>query len=222
MLKLPGVRSVDRQGRLFEVEIHNAGLSRHYVGEFCEDATAVLSGGVRLKTDSRIKTCPDIHLSKRVFCEVKGVGCSKRAIVYDHRLAKDRQFVDESRATLLYWFWRHRFRVLNAKTENELYAGLAASLESVVVVDFPTLERYLLARPVKVMNTGSFTKDGKRLGYGGYGYGRGWSVKVSEFEEGSRVVRSLFPIEVRGQRLTGFGVYISPGAERALRGVFPR
>lgn len=52
------------QQRLFDDEtaIHSTGSCRCHVGNFFENCTASLTGGSRLKTDSRIAVCPDLRL----------------------------------------------------------------------------------------------------------------------------------------------------------------
>lgn len=53
------------QQRLFDDEtaIRSTGQARCLVGSFYENATANLTGGMRLKTDSRVTVCPDLRLS---------------------------------------------------------------------------------------------------------------------------------------------------------------
>lgn len=52
------------QLRLFpdEQAIHSTGNTRCLIGSFYEDCTSNLTGGTRLKTDSRIAVCPDLRL----------------------------------------------------------------------------------------------------------------------------------------------------------------
>jgi len=206
-------RAQDRQLLFFDVVTLSLGLARVTTGDFFEVAAASVSRGTLLRTSSDCDICPDLYHSPGLYSEIKAVGRSGSAIIYDHRLAKDRRFIDNTGSQLHYWFWRHTFKVTEAETPSELRAGLSQAVTKLFILDFPTLERILLSRPVKVLNTAGVSRNGKAIGYGGKGYGHGWSLTMTSIEEYCTLVRELPPTQAYGEHLKTIPVYLSHGEQ---------
>lgn len=216
-------RLEDRQLRLFPVETPNwsvpittHGYARYLTGDFFEEATATVSGAVRLKTDSRCY-CPDLRWDESIYFETKAIGKSNRAIIYDHRLEKDRVYCRRKRISMYYWFWRHTHSVLQSPDHRHLQSSLGQSIVEIFVVSLGVVEHIVSTIPLKILNTGGTIKTGpnagQRLGYGGKGYGKGWSLPVTELQECSALTCMYMPgfFSVYGHPLTALRIYTISG-----------
>jgi hypothetical protein len=182
-MPLPPPMRTHYQKSLFDFEGVTEHSARNWVGDFFEQATAVLTRGVRYKDSSRYEICPDVGWSPKVLFETKAVGQSNASIIYQGRLKKDRRLVDANDVDLCYWFWRHSYRVTEAETKEQLRRDLAQALRHVLLVDLHDIEQYCWSREVKVLNTG-YTKAGHPLKYGSTekGYGMGWAVSMKQMQ----------------------------------------
>ena len=194
---------------MFDAKVLSHGMCCYLAGDFFEQATAMLSGGERLKTDSRCVTCPDVRFTEKTFFESKSVGKTGAAIIYKTRLRRDKQFCNKGRE-LLYWCWCHRYRVGDAKSLAELHAGLAGELLDVLVFRFDHL--YAACRHVepKLLNN-AYSKSGKRLGWGSRGYGWGWNVSMRAWRTASQDLLVVPRLMVYDQQLTNIKVRFGPG-----------
>lgn len=113
-------------------DLPSQAMARPFVGDFFEEATRVLSGGVRLKTETD-SLCPDLLLPNGFFCEVKSVGNSRQSLLYEHRIEKYERLMRQGKK-LLYVFWLHNCRSTDYKTLFTLREALARSVVSVAVV----------------------------------------------------------------------------------------
>lgn len=201
-ITLPKPRRRPDQGTLFDVDplLTSTGAARSWVGDFFEEATAVLTGATRLRTDGRLPWCPDLQFSARHFLESKAVGQSGQMIVYEGRANKDADNLRRRRARLTYVIWRHRFRTTTATSHGELRRGLAEGVEYVLLIDFAELHAILRKIPPRKVNT-VYTIAGRRNGYGSEskGYGIGWTISLRSLIPGAwRPESSLFRLEVYG------------------------
>lgn len=168
------------QGTLFSAErpLETAGAARSRTGDFFEELAKFALVADRIKVDSTADICPDLRIgSSNVFVESKAIGNSGQAILYANRVAKDRRFIREGNR-IVYAFWRHRFAAMGAKTIEELWRGLGASIECLSLLDERTLRGILQGRPKRRINS-RYMKSGVRNGYGSNGYGVGWCFPYS-------------------------------------------
>lgn len=148
---------------------------RNYVGDYFEEATAVLTRGTRLRTDSTKDVCPDIRLSDGSFLEVKSIGCGNAAMAYHNRLEKDMEFIRQGNK-LEYLLWKHNYRVNPKLTLPDLREGLANATEYAILVPFETFYRILTAGPKMILNAKNTAR-----GYGSLGYREGYRTRMSHF-----------------------------------------
>ncbi len=89
-------------------QVITAAAVRTVTGDWCEEASARILGGVRHRTDGQADFCPDVVLPGRargeVFIESKSCRHG-RALVFKKRLANDLRLAKEGKR-LLYLFWR--------------------------------------------------------------------------------------------------------------------
>lgn len=138
------------------------------VGDFFEEATAVLSRGRRFVTDSGCEYCPDVSVNgHRLFVESKASGRGNRIILYSSRLKREDEWAVNNRATIEYYIWRHKFYSRLYDTDEAARAGLAASTYEVVIVPMAILHKLAKESPAKPIN---------RKGPEGYVYG--WQLPV--------------------------------------------
>lgn len=205
MVKLPKPKAVDRQRRLFETDklLLSKGETRWAVGEFFEQAVADVSGGVRLKTDSRCDICPDLQFTEDLFGETKGIGKNNAVIFYECRFEKDQRFIRETGNSLIYWLWKHDCPVLEAESYNDLRDGLAARTQRLIVIDHDLLERGTQLRAPRIVNSG-YNANGQPTGYGKNGTGSGWTIRLSFFLDHCEQVADLPRVRVYDKhRITG-------------------
>jgi hypothetical protein len=203
--------SRERQGVLFEHEAEiNHHSARNWAGDFFEQATTILSGGVRHKDAANFAICPDVSWGDDVLFESKGVGRSNESIVYAGRLKKDRALVDASGRDLYYWFWRHRHRTKESRTKDELRRSLAENFRQLIIVDLWQVEQYCWSREIKTLNTG-YTKAGHPLKYGASdkGYGLGWGVSMKAMLALCELRMVVPEIQVHGVPFRNIEVYTS-------------
>lgn len=114
-------------------------MVRPWVGDFFEQATISLTGGVRLKTVAG-SLCPDVKLPSQWYAEVKSIGGSRARIIYKHRMEKYEQFMKQGNK-LVYVFWLHNCKATEYKTLFSLREALANSVLSVAVVSAKEVHR---------------------------------------------------------------------------------
>lgn len=170
------------------LELHdrpcNMAASRNFCGDFFEEATAVVFGGMRLVTDSQCDVCPDIKLvGLNHYGEVKCIGNNGSAIIYEHRRTKDLEFISRNGVTLEYFFWRHQTSVNDYRYVGVLRESLARTVSDLVRIPATVVHAYLADKPTRVLNTKTKTDSGQRLGYGTNGYGKGWSIPYTVLQE---------------------------------------
>lgn len=183
-MELPHLKTIDRQLKLFDADrlLTSTGELRWAVGEFYENKTAEVSGASRMRTDSRCKICPDLYYAPRVFFETKGVGKTGHIILYKGRLKKYQDFFAAGNS-IHHWIWSHRFRAMGAATYNDLYSGLAAATQKLLIVDFQFLVDLTTGRPEKLINN-QYNKTVKKGGYNNNEqYGTGWTIPVKTIVE---------------------------------------
>ncbi len=187
-MKMPGPRVVDRQRRLFPRDITSQGMARCMSGSFYEKLTASVSGAIRLKTDSQCWICPDLKFDDSTYFETKGSGNSGAVIFYEARLKKDQKFLEETGYKLVYWIWCHKYPVLDAETDEQLFSGLLKSTHTLILVH-PDLLFYLaFSRETRVVNSGSQNYAG-------------WTLKTSEIKD--RCFQKK-PLVIDGHRINVF------------------
>ncbi len=184
------------------------GRCRVLVGDFMEEATAAISGGKRLKTDSTKVTCPDVQISKHRFLESKSIGLSGKAIIYEERLKRDFKFCSAGRE-LFYCFWSHRFKVSQAESKAELHKAIKKHLVDVVIVPFDVLWSIYSKIPAKLLNN-AYTKNGKRIGWGSNGHSMGWNVSIKQLRGLCHRLGTIHRIEVYGAVLENVPVFLHP------------
>jgi hypothetical protein len=208
LIVLPPYRSQYYQPWLFDCDEISRHSARNWVGDFFEQATANLSQALRYRESCLCPICPDLRWSSRAFFEVKGVGRSDRAIIYQGRLKKDRRLVEETGCDLHYWFWRHKHPVTESETKGQLQAGLAAAAYQVIIVRLADVERYCLSREVRCLNT-AYTKRNVPLKYGSEknGYGYGWAVPMTALLSVSQLRVVVPSLQVYGRTLQNLEVH---------------
>ena len=177
--RLPRPRSTERQHTMFDVEEMTHGMCRVMAGDFMEEATAVLSSSVRLRTDCRCEVCPDIQYSKRLFFESKSVGNTDTAIIYQSRLRKDCDFCMQG-YQIMYWFWHHHCQVSKTESKTELRHEIARWMQDVLVVPLRMIWKEYGHRGPKLLNN-SLARVGKQHGWGAAGYGWGWNIPLNQW-----------------------------------------
>lgn len=137
---IAGVKSRGETARFWswvgDREITSYAMARPYIGAFYEEATAVLLGAKRLKTEAE-KICPDLLTPKGNYVECKSIGRHGDSLLYEHRIDKYQVFMDAGHR-LYYVLWRHRFHFQEAPTQLfAMRAQLAAATKAVAVVPGP-------------------------------------------------------------------------------------
>lgn len=156
--------------------LHKSAQTRNVCGDFAEEATAVLVGGRRHRTDGTCDYCPDVSVGHppRWFVESKSVGRTGHAIIYAHRLNKDVLFQADTRIPFCYAFWRHRVSACDFDTVSKLHDALALGLTDCVVLTLGEIERLTKNMSTRMLNYKAVTPVGKRNGY--FKYGEGYSL----------------------------------------------
>ena len=186
-MNLPRPRNIDRQLLLWDRPILSMGETRHAVGTFYERLTAQLTGGVLLRTDSRIAICPDIQFPDGSVAEVKAVGKTGKVILYSGRVEKYRTL---GAAGILHAIWIHNCRPSTATTYNELHSLLLANTRELILIDSHSLFAMTDNQPQRVVNTGmrrpgeSLTDQTDRQLRTGYFHG--WCVPVKQIRAACR------------------------------------
>lgn len=114
--------------------------TRQLVGEFFERTTVALTGGTRHQIDATADVCPDLDVGRNRFVEVKGIRRGNQAIVFAHRIARDRALINETGGELSYCWWSHSVQATACTTRRQLWSELAVGIRGVFVVPFPRLE----------------------------------------------------------------------------------
>lgn len=137
------------------------------IGKFFEEATQLLTKGTRYDTENGIEYCPDVGLSEVNFAESKAVGRGGRMIMYEERLKREIAWCLQHTVSIDYYVWRHRCYTKTCETEADIFAALANTCESLVVVNIITLAKYLDEKaPARIINN--------------YGRLRGWHVPYTQ------------------------------------------
>jgi hypothetical protein len=202
----------------------NMAASRNFCGDFFEEATAVITGGHRLRTDCQFEICPDVRLplhtrveDSETYAESKCIGMNDSAIVYTHRLEKDRRFRDELKQELFYFFWRHSVAVQSCSYLFELREALSRDIQGLCVMPLSALEKCLEGRPTRLLNTHTKTPAGKRLGYGTNGYGQGWSIPCKHLAAAcERPVYDAYCDVVYGYATNNFEIHLEKSVPSAI------
>lgn len=152
---------------------------RNLIGDMVEDfATAHFPPSRRIKINGNVKINPDVHYDSNRYFECKSCGRNGSVIIYEGRLAKDQQFVEQGN-TLHYMIWSHSLDTRDIKTTDQLKSCLINSIKAITVVPLSLLVGLTNNRPVRCLNSG-YTNRGNRLGYGNgsKGYGMGWCLPL--------------------------------------------
>lgn len=127
-------------------EITSYAMARPYIGAFYEEATAVLFGAKRLKTEAE-KICPDLLTPKGNYVECKSIGRHGDSLLFEHRIDKYQVFMAAGNR-LYYVLWRHQFHFQEAPMQLfAMRAQLAAATKAAAVVPGP--EVHAVARQSK-------------------------------------------------------------------------
>lgn len=170
---------------------------RNWVGDFCEELTAVVTGARRISTDGTRSICPDLHWFDNTFIESKGVGKTKHVIVYRVRMDRDIEFVQAGH-DLWYFIWHHKARCYEVGDMDGLHRVLLEEMKCLYVVPFAEMVRATEGIALRVLNT-SYTKNGRhRLGYGQKGYGDGWSIGLHILQ---KICQREIDFNVRGKNI---------------------
>ena len=143
---------VDRPPR--SEPIASMAVTRNICGDFYEEASQHLFDAKRHRTDGSCDVCPDLSLIDRPlsFIESKSIGNTRAAIIYEHRLRKDRKFVDSINGRLTYVFWMHAARVGKLQTRGLIHAALARTTWAVYALSLQQIEKLCEFRPARKMN----------------------------------------------------------------------
>lgn len=183
-------------GLSYEKQPLRIASSRNFCGDFFEEATAVLFGGKRIRTDGTKEVCPDIFLGDGRYLEAKSVGCSGAFLVYESRLAKDEAFIAAHGAELSYVLWRHRYKLVEGTTLADLRDGCARTTVEAMIIPLAVLAPILHAAPIIVLN-----KAQKRRGYGAKGYNNGWRMPYNVLARQAPMAEVMEPITVYGREV---------------------
>jgi hypothetical protein len=135
--QVSGQKAVDAQSTLWDWvgdrPLPSQAMARPFVGDFFEEATRILMGAVRLKTDAT-KTCPDNQIPSGEYIECKSVGNSGNSLLYDHRIEKYDTFMAAGNR-LYYVLWRHTCPATKYKTLYALREALSRAITHVMIVE---------------------------------------------------------------------------------------
>lgn len=154
------------QGSLFpDIERENAqskpinsiGQARGVVGGFFEEASRLMTNATPMSLQTR-HLCPDLRVGDEPwahhYLEIKGCGKGRQIVLYEHSIKAyyefNRQHAPGSRVTFLWWF--HSARTAEHKTVGDLHAGLAATTETCLALDFWDVYEYLQNEKVCPIN----------------------------------------------------------------------
>lgn len=172
----------ETQGLLFNRQNHyrgglNPGRVRNIVGGMFEKLTALVFDGQLHKCSGPLGSyAPDVCLKNGQYLEVKGVGKTRKAFIYEGRIKKDDLFVENH--SLSYCFWHHKASTLEVQTADELIAEVLGSLQYMIIAPWKVVRVIALQSPEMKLNSG----------YGGtdrqvYGSGRRFSLqKLGSFK----------------------------------------
>ena len=125
---------------MFDIMLSGHGSIRYAIGEFYEDLTAKVFGGVRHVCDSRADYCPDVSIGGRLYLECKSAGRSGKVLVYAGRIDKDWDFAMKHQ--LFYVIWCHDVqRAADYKSVEDLYCALLLHTLWCAVVPFDEMFR---------------------------------------------------------------------------------
>jgi len=189
LTKLPGFKSADSQGVMWDRPLTGHGSCRALIGDFAETLTARLLRGKRYRTDSRCKYCPDVYALGSWF-EVKAAGRNHETFVYAGRLEKDRRFAADH--NLFYVIWHHRARTLTADSREDLQRLFLWNLQAVYVVPFAVIDEVAAAVTATPLNSKYGKSDTNPT------YGSGYRLPIKRLAQSGcltidvQIVRELF------------------------------
>lgn len=149
-MALPGFKSDDEQGSLWERPLTGHGSCRASLGDFAERLTARILHGRRYRTDSRCNYCPDVFALGAWF-EVKTAGRNNESFVYQGRLEKDRRFAEQRQ--LYYVIWHHAADTKACLTHADLRRSFLMSLKAVYVLPFAEVDAVAQSVTVTKLNS---------------------------------------------------------------------
>lgn len=123
-------------------KITNIGGTRIAVGAFFEEASRLLFNGTRHQIDATKDYCPDLSLPDRVFVEVKAIGNSRQAIIFEKRLKRDRKFRRDENV-LFYAFWVHHAPTTKYQWREDLHLALAHATDYLLIIPAARLNGFL-------------------------------------------------------------------------------
>lgn len=168
-------RRTHSQLSLFDTRLRGHGSARYASGEFYENLTASVFGGVRHVCDSRMDYCPDVSIGEHIFLECKSVRRGSTVLIYEGRLHKDWKFALTNH--LFYVVWCHDVRrACDFETVEDLHAALLLKTLWCAVIPFDEIWRLCSIHKRKVINT----RYGKSSNSGLYGAGYTIPVKCVE------------------------------------------
>lgn len=138
------------------------------IGDFFEEATRKLYGGIRFQTENDCDYCPDVKFRRNYYGEVKASGRSGKIILYESRLARELQWCRENNLRLDYVVWRHRAYIPDCNSKQDIYDALACSVSTVIRVPIQILADIAATLPVKTINR-----------WNPLGWNRGWQISVT-------------------------------------------
>lgn len=160
----------ETQGTLFNRHNHflgglNHGRVRYVVGELFENLTAMTLNGRRHKCSGTGTYCPDVSLfNEAVYLEVKAVGKSGTAFIYEGRIEKDSEFAKSN--LLSYCFWHHKADCRLPDNADDLIGEVLGSLQWMAVVPWPVVKSIVMQSEEKLLNSGYGGTDKKTYGSG--------------------------------------------------------
>lgn len=166
------------------------------IGDFFEEASAVLFKGKRFQTDSSCEYCPDaIAKDGATFIESKASGRSNRIILYKSRIECERKWAENHEAGIVYCVWRHRLWCQKVGTKIEVLEELAKTAHEVLVIPMSVLHLELGKVPPRQIN-----KYGRKSA--DKGYLMGWRFPVKTFIESYPAIRKVRTLRVNSHKLT--------------------
>lgn len=138
-LRISAIKPSTRQRTIWpwigDHPLASSAATRHYVGQFFEEAFRVLTGAKQHTTDGCADVCPDFSLGDEYY-EVKSLS-GPSFYLFEHRLQNDRRLVDaDFRHRLTYVIWLHNAPAQTYRSVHALRHGLATHVGDVLVIPF--------------------------------------------------------------------------------------
>jgi hypothetical protein len=129
-------------------------LLTYTVGDFFEQATAALVCGQQLPLSVGNGYCPDVKVSEDYYIESKGVGRSRRAIIYEGRNRRQLLWCLEKKCYLDYFFWMHNAKLKGCRSQEAVRKKLVTHTSELLVIS-QNLVQSLLTVPAWQINSGN-------------------------------------------------------------------